>query len=169
VSVRVYLPATLPRLADWLADGEARLTGTAPGDLAYAVTPALREWYREADLDELEHAAQTAAAIAALELLAADPAAPRRRVVVAADVDEQWMAPASGRGRAAATLAHPVPIARWGSGLIDDLDAAPTVEAAVHRLEAAAAGDDDAQFALDEAEARELGWYAVQELRDQLP
>jgi hypothetical protein len=39
------------------------------------------------------------------------------------------------------------------------------VNPAVAGLDAAARGDDDAQFALDEAQAHELGWYAVQELR----
>jgi hypothetical protein len=34
----------------------------------------------------------------------------------------------------------------------------------VRALPAAAAGDDDAAFALDDAAAVELGWYAVQEL-----
>jgi hypothetical protein len=166
--VRVYLPATLPRLAGWLAQGAARLAQARPGDLAYAVTPTLREWYREADLDELEHAAQVAAAAGALDLIAADRATPRRRAVVAADIDDTAFAPASDRGRAAVTLAGPVPVSRWGSVLVDDLDAAAIVDAAVSALDAAAAGDEDARFALDEAEARELGWYAVQELPDLL-
>jgi hypothetical protein len=41
--VRVYLPATLPLLRSWLD------AGRATGATAYAVTPALREWYREAN------------------------------------------------------------------------------------------------------------------------
>jgi hypothetical protein len=163
--VRLYLPATLPRLARWLEAGEAGLDADGPGDLAFAVTPALREWYYEADLDELEHVAQLAAAAGALELLAADPAAPRRRLVIAADVDEVLISPAPGRGRAAVTTGVTIPRKRWSSALVDDLDAAGAVEAAVANLAAASAGDDDAQFAVDEAQAHELGWYAVQELR----
>ena len=122
--MRVYLPATLPVLEQWLATGHA-----VPG-LGAGVTPALREWYREGDTDELEYAAQRVAARLALELLADDPGAPRRRVVLAVDVP----------------------------------DADVVVSAAATSLGAAAAGDGDAAFALDEADATELGWYAVQEL-----
>ena len=80
--MRVYLPATLPLLAEWHLAGHA-----APG-LAGAVTPGLREWYREGDADELEYAAQRVAARLSLEMLAADPGAPRRRVVLAVDVPD---------------------------------------------------------------------------------
>lgn len=166
--MRVYLPATLPRVERWLAAGEARLESSEPerpAGLAFAVTPSLREWYREGDLDELEHVAQVAAAVGSLELLGAEPAAPRRRVVIAADLDESAVSPASSRGRAAVTLRDPVPVSRWGSALVDAAEAAGVVELAVANIAAAASGDADAQFALDEAEAYELGWYAVQELR----
>jgi hypothetical protein len=156
--VRLYPSATLPLLGRWLAAGEA-----TPAT-AYAVTPTLREWYREAGLDELEHAAQLDASVRSLELLAADPEAARRRVVVAADVGDDEVSPMTARGRAVVTVDRPVPVARWASALIDDPDADPVVAAAIASLAGAARGDDDAQFALDEAEAHELGWYAVQEL-----
>jgi hypothetical protein len=160
VTVRIYLPATLPMLQRWLVVGQAE-----PGPKAYSVTPTLREWYREADLDELEAAAQVAASIGSLELLAADPSAPRRRVVVAADVAEGEVRPVATAGRAAICLASSVPFGRWASALVDDPDATVVVSAAVASLARAAGGDDEAQFDLDEAEAHELGWYAVQELR----
>jgi hypothetical protein len=160
--VRVYLPATFTRLAQWLDAGQAQLD---PDGVGCAVTPALRESYYEADLDELEHVAQLEAAVESLRLLAADPTAPRRRVVVAADVDDSVATPAPERGRAAVIVPDPMPLARWGSALVDDAGAEPVVATAVGSLAAAAAGDDDARFALDEAAAYELGWYAVQELR----
>lgn len=163
--MRLYLPATLPRLARWLDAGEAQLDAGGPGQLAFAVTPTLREWYHDADLDELEHAAQLAAAAGALELMAADPEAPRRRLVIAADLDDALVTLAADRGRAAVTTTVTIPRKQWGSALVDGVDAVPVVEAAVTHLTAAKSGDDDAQFALDEAEAHELGWYAVQELR----
>jgi hypothetical protein len=166
--VRVYLPATLPLLEQWLAAGEAEL---AVGTSVFAVTPALRESYREADLDELEHAAQVDASVGSLRLLADDPAAPRRRVVVAAEIADDLVTPDSSRGRAKVLLDGPVAISRWASALVDEADSAAVVADAIAAL-AAAAGDGwvdpavaDAQFALDEAEAHELGWYAVQELR----
>ncbi|WP_428837947.1 DUF6912 family protein, partial [Streptomyces thermocarboxydus] len=94
--MRVYVPLTLPGLA------EAHRTGQL-GDgpfTAYAVTPALREWYVSDDLEELEYAALGRAALASLRLLAADPAAPRRRVVVAVDVADGAGRPARhGRAR----------------------------------------------------------------------
>ena len=52
----------------------------------FAVTPALREAYASGDAEELEYAAMTEAARASLRLLAADPAAPPRRVVLAAEM-----------------------------------------------------------------------------------
>src|SRR5580692_6659490 len=67
--MRVYLPATLPVLAGALAAAEI---GPAPMQ-AFTVTPALREWYAQADLEELEYAALTHAARASLWLLLADP------------------------------------------------------------------------------------------------
>lgn len=155
--MRVYLPATLPLLAAWLR------AGAAPPGPGYAVTPALREWYREGEEEELEYAAAVAAARAALDLLAADVEAPRRRVVLAVDVADLDVAP-GGTVRAAVTAAAPMPVAAWASALVDDEDAQSVVSAAVTSLGAAGAGDDDAAFAVAEAEATELGWWAVQEL-----
>jgi len=165
--MRVYLPATLPALAGILRAAEI---GPAPV-LAYAVTPALREWYASADLEELEYAALMHAARASLRLLRADPEAPRRRVVLAADVpDEQ-----AGRGGGfdggfdeptLVLLSAPVPLARVASGHVDDVAAVADIRAAVQALAAADAGDDDAQFLVDGAEGHELLWYATQELGD---
>lgn len=162
--MRVYLPATLPLLAQWVAAGEAAPPDIGLGPLAFAVTPALRESFHEADLDELEYAAQIAASVGSLELLATDADAPRRRVVVAIDVADEHVSVAAPQGRAAVRLSGALPVTRWASALIDDADAAGVVAAAVAALRPAAEGDDDAQFALDEAEAHELGWFAVQEL-----
>jgi len=165
--MRVYLPATLPALAGILRAAEI---GPAPV-LAYAVTPALREWYASADLEELEYAALMHAARASLRLLRADPEAPRRRVVLAAEVpDEQ-----AGRGGGfdggfdeptLVLLSAPVPLARVASGHVDDVAAVADIGAAVQALAAADAGDDDAQFLVDGAEGHELLWYATQELGD---
>ena len=155
--MRVYLPATVPLLRRWLADGQA------PAGLGWAVTPGLREWYREGDEEEMEYVAQLAAGRSSLGLLADDAAAPRRRVVVAADAPELDVLPTGG-ARGQVTVTVPLPSARWASALVDGPEAEATVAAAVEALPAAAEGDDDAAFALDEAAAVELGWYAVQEL-----
>jgi len=155
--VRVYLPATLPVLARWLA------TGRASSGVAAAVTPGLREWYREGDADELEYAAQRVAARLSLELLADDPGAPRRRIVVAVDVPDADVA-ALDDPRGTVAVGGSVPVSAWASALVDDEDADVVVSAAATALGGAAAGDADAAFAVDEADATELGWYAVQEL-----
>jgi hypothetical protein len=97
--MRVYLPATLPALAGALGAAEI---GPAPMQ-AFTVTPALREWYAQADLEELEYAALMHAARASLWLLLANPDAPRRRVVLAADVPEEQV----GRDPGAAVRAGP--------------------------------------------------------------
>ena len=165
--MRVYVPATLPALAGVLRAAEI---GPAPLQ-AFTVTPALREWYASADVEELEYAAMMHAARASLRLLLADPQAPRRRVVLAADVpDEQ-----AGRGGGfdggfeeptLVLLSAPVPLARVVSGHVDDLAAVADVGEAVAALPAADAGDDDARFLVDGAEGHELLWYATQELGD---
>jgi hypothetical protein len=92
--MRVYLPATLPALAAAL---EAAEIGPAPMQ-AFTVTPALREWYAQADLEELEYAALNHAARASLWLLLANPDAPGRRVVLAADVPAEQAGRDGGLG-----------------------------------------------------------------------
>ena len=159
--MRVYLPATLPALTSVLHAAEIR---PAPMP-AFAVTPALREWYASGDLEELEYIAMTHAARASLRLLLADPGAPRRRVVLAADVPDQQVDQRSGfEEPTSVVLSVPVPLARLVSGHVDDVLAVPDISAAVAALPAADNGDDDAQFLVDGAEGHELLWYATQEL-----
>jgi len=159
--MRVYLPATLPALAGVLSAAEI---GPAPVQ-AFTVTPALREWYATADLEELEYAALTHAARASLRLLRADPDAPRRRVVLAAEIPaEQVKLDARGKEPARVLIAEAVPEKWLASAHVDDVEAVPDVRAAADALAAAEAGDEDASFTVDGAEGHELGWYATQEL-----
>ena len=156
--MRVYLATTMTGLARLLEDGSVE----AP--VAHAVTPALREWYVEGDAEELEYAALTNAARAALQQLAADPAAPSRRVVLAAEVADAAARPAPDVERAAVRLAGPVALRDVVSAHVDDADATDDVRRAVAVLPAADAGDEDAQFIVDGVEDHELGWYAAQEI-----
>jgi hypothetical protein len=163
--MRVYVPLTLPGLAEAHKTGDL---GTGPL-LAYAVTPALREWYLSDDIEELEYAALSRAALASLRLLAANPAAPRRRVVVAVDVPDGAAAADPDRGLDPAALGEvrvtgAVPLAKAASVHVDSADAEPDVTAAAEALPAADGGDDDAQFVVDGAEDHELLWYATQEI-----
>jgi hypothetical protein len=159
--MRVYLPATLPGLAGLLREAEI---GPAPLR-AFAVTPALREWYASGDLEELEYVAMTQAARASLRLLAADPGAPRRRVVLAVEVPDESVAADGGFSEPTAVeVGSPVPLARVVAGHVDDLIAVPDITKAAAALAAADSGDEDARFLVDGAEGHDLLWYATQEL-----
>lgn len=168
--MRVYLPSTLTGLAAILRDRKvepAPLTG-------YAVTPALREWYASADLEELEYAAMSDAAKESVRLLSADPEAPSRRVVIVAEVPDESVehgagGPLDASERAAVRVTIPVSLDRIVSGHVDDAEAEPDVRAARAAIPAADAGDDDARFTVDGAAGHELLWYATQELIYLLP
>lgn len=160
--MRVYVPVTLPGLAGWAKDG-------VPGPVrAHAVTPAVVEWYVEGDEEELEFAVLMDAAQACLDLLAGEPRAPRRRAVVAVDVPAAEVLPAAGEDRSAVLVGADLSVADIVSIHLDEPDAEPRVAAAIEALPAARAGDDDATFLVDEAEACDLLWYDVSELGDLL-
>lgn len=155
--MRVYLASTMGALSRALA------AGSIEAPVAYAVTPALREWYTEGDEEELEYAATTAAARASLRRLS-EPDTPPRRVVLAADVPDGVARPAPDVDRAAVRLAAAVPLADVAAALVDDPAAAEDVRRALAALRAADAGDDDAAFVVDAVEDHELAWHAPQEL-----
>ncbi|WP_033308239.1 hypothetical protein RFN58_17375 [Streptomyces iakyrus] len=162
--MRVYVPLTLPGLAEAYRTGEL---GAGPF-AAYAVTPGLREWYVSDDTEELEYAALGRAALASLRLLAEEPEAPRRRVVIAVDVADRAVSADPGRGLDPAPgevrVAGPVPLAKAASVHVDAADARADVTAAADALPAADGGDDDAQYLVDGAEDHELLWFATQEI-----
>ncbi|MFF5491896.1 DUF6912 family protein [Streptomyces aquilus] len=163
--MRVYVPLTLSGLAEAYKTGEL-----GPDPLvAYAVTPALREWYLSDDIEELEYAALNRAALASLRLLAADADAVRRRVVVAVDVPDGAAVADPDRGLDPAALgevrvAGGVALAKAAAVHVDADDAQADVAAGAEALAAADAGDDDAQFVVDGTEDHELLWYATQEI-----
>jgi hypothetical protein len=162
--VRVYLPATsttLRALLDTGAIGPAPLT-------AFAVTPGLREWYRDDDAEALEYAALEEAARASLRLLDADVAAARRRVVVAADVPDSTVTVRDDLERGAIRIAAPVAVADIAAVHADDAEAADTVAAAAESIMAADLGDPAAQDRVDDAAGFELAWYASQEIAELL-
>ncbi|MCN9244743.1 hypothetical protein NGF19_28850 [Streptomyces sp. RY43-2] len=163
--MRVYVPLTLSGLAEAHKTGEL---GAGPLT-AYAVTPALRDWCLSDDIEELEYAALSRAALASLRLLAGDDGAPRRRVVVAVDVPDGAVASGPDRGLDPAALgevrvAGVVPLAKAAAVHVDAEDAEADMAAAVQALPAADGGDGEAQFAVDGAEDHELLWFATQEI-----
>ncbi|MCI0686161.1 MAG: hypothetical protein L0Y54_02825 [Sporichthyaceae bacterium] len=166
--MRVYVPTTLTGLAAVAAAGGL---GAQPFQ-AYAVTPALREWYVAGDLEELEYAAMAEAARASLRMLVGDPDVPRRRVVIALDVGDvavtQLSSPLDGEDRGAVRVGSVATVADIAAIHVDGDDAIADVTAATEALAAADTGDDDAQFVVDGAEDHELLWYASQEIPDLL-
>nr|WP_218859780.1 hypothetical protein [Petropleomorpha daqingensis] len=163
------MPATTTVLRTLVDEG--RLPGPRT---AFAVTPALREFYAvsdaEADTEELEYAALLTAARASLRLLDIDPLAARRRVVLAADVaddaveikDDPAQDPDNDRGTVRVTT--DIGLREIASAHIDGSDAEDDVSAAVNVVLEADLGSDDAQFVVDQAEGHELAWYATQEI-----
>jgi hypothetical protein len=159
--MRVYLPSTLADLASALVSGEI---GPAPV-IGFAVTPALREWYASGDLEELEYVAMMQAAKASLRLLHAETKAPRRRVVLAAELAPADVIAKNGLDKPGKVeVVLPVQLADVVSGHVDGAEAIADIEAAAAALPASDAGDGDAQFVVDGAEGHELLWYATQEL-----
>jgi hypothetical protein len=162
--MRVYVGLVRSALA---TARDTSVIGPAPL-AAYAVTGALRESYATADAEELEYVALTAAADSCLPLLAAAPDEPRRRIVVACDVPDSVVAPDPETGPAGVVVNAEIPWRDVGALHADDPAAAATIEAAATAYAAALAGDDDARFAVDEADGWELMWFATQEAGDLL-
>jgi hypothetical protein len=158
--MRVYLPATTTLLRGLVIDGSI---GSEPFT-AFAVTPALREWYVDDDIEELEYAAMTEAARASLRLIDADSAAARRRAVVAADVPDSAVTVRDDLDRGVVRLTGSLAMSDIASIHLDDADAEPAVAAAAESVTAADLGDPAAQEKVDDVEGFELSWYATQEL-----
>jgi len=164
--VRIYVPATLSMLAPF--GDRLDLAGRHGFLTAHSVTPLLREWYSEGDEEELEYVAFTRAAQAALQLLRTDPTAPRRRVVISADVPDRAIEVVDVElGSSLVRVPSPLPFQAVAAIHVDGVDAEPEVSAAAEVVEEAIAGDPDAQFTVDGAEDHELEWYDVTEV-DQL-
>ncbi|WP_017608341.1 DUF6912 family protein [Nocardiopsis xinjiangensis] len=142
----VFLPSTVPALAEVLA--ERRVDGA--GATAFTADPA-----PGSDTEEAEYEAMHAAAEESLRLLGEAPGAPRRRVVLAAEIPDHLVDPQGRAGQdvSRVSITGTVPYKKLKSAHVDDPDAADDI--------AAAAADP----ASDAAEDHELMWYAVQELR----
>jgi hypothetical protein len=156
----VYLSATTSILRELLASG---VVGPSPLT-AFAVTPALREWYVDDDPEALEYAATMEAARGSLRLIDSDPSAARRRVVIAADVPDRTVTVRDDLDRGVVHIGEPVPLAAIASVHADDADAEPSVAAAADAIIAADLGDEQSQERVDDAEGFDLAWYANQEI-----
>jgi hypothetical protein len=159
--VRIYLPATSTTLRVLLDSAQVAdpITG-------FAVTPGLREWYVDEDIEELEYAAMTEAARGSLRLIDADATAARRRVVLAVDAQDGDVSVRDDLDRGVVRLDRPIALAFVASIHVDDSDAEAAVAAAAEAITRADLGDVAAQDLVDDAEGFELSWFANQELPD---
>lgn len=158
--MRIYLPATFNLVQRLVTEGELG----PPPLTAFAVTPGLREWYVDDDLDELEYAAAREAARASLRLIDADPTTPRRRVVLSADVADGDVVIRDDLDRGVVSLTSVLPLTAVACAHVDDEDAATAVAAAATAILEADLGDARAEEVVDDAEGYELSWYDRQEL-----
>ncbi|MGH8879529.1 MAG: DUF6912 family protein [Stackebrandtia sp.] len=160
---RIYLPATLAVLR------ELRDVGKYRAERAHAVTPGLREWYTEGDIEDLEYVAFTRAAQDSLWLLRAAAAPPRRRVVVSADLPDTELSAAGGDlGDSGVGLLAPVALSGVAAIHVDSSAADTDVTVAVGALPEAKGGDPDLQFIVESVEDHELEWYDTTELEQLL-
>ena len=157
--MRIYVPVTTTDLRALVETSMLR-----PNLTAFAVTPGLREWYVDDDLEELEYAALLEAARASLRLIQADAGAARRRVVLALDAPDGDVTVRDDLDRGVVKLATPIEMGTIASVHVDDADAEPAVAAAAEAIDAADLGDEQAQDRVDDAEGFELSWFATQEL-----
>jgi hypothetical protein len=162
--VRVYVPATSTVLARLVSDGMLSSTPLT----AFAVTPGLREWYVDDDIEELEYAASAEAARASLRLISTDPAAARRRVVIAADVPDASVTVRDDLDRGVVRVDAMIELSACASVHADDAEAEQAVAAASQVIDLADLGDEAAEDIVGDAEGFELSWYATQEIDDLL-
>lgn len=159
---RVYIAGTLSLLTRWAGQQSVEVIGQG-----HAITPALVDFFAGADQEELEYAAMVEAAMSSLRLLADDPDAPPRRVVVAADVSLSLAPSGAGYPMSAVLLPGVVPLDQVASLHIDEVEAEADVRVAMAAIRDADAGDAAAQLRVDQAEVHDLLWFDVTEL-DQL-
>jgi hypothetical protein len=163
--MRVYVPATWPMLRSLVKNGVLEPIGGT----AFALTPRFREHYTSGDDEELEYAAMTEAARASLRLLAVEfglgeDATPARRVVVAADLDDDQFTLRPDLDDAVVRISGSVPFEKIAAVHVDADDAEYAVKQASGAIDQADLGDLDAEFLIGEAEDHELAWYDPSEV-----
>jgi hypothetical protein len=156
----VFVPSSTGALAEVAAAGRAGDNGSEAlpaGGAAHGVTDALRADFPDADDEELEYLAMTAAAQRSVALLDGD--GPFARIVLAVDADA--VLPVGSEDPTLVRVGRPVPLRDLVSVHVDSEDAADDVRAARAAL---AAHAEDAEQRLTRCLDHELGWYAASEL-----
>jgi hypothetical protein len=128
--------------------------------LAHALTDEVRGQLAELGEEELEYAALSAAAQESLALLSEEDQ-PRRVVVVA---EAPSVLAVSGAEPSLVEVDQVIPLAKVVAVHVDSEDAGADVEAARGALDAARAGEEEAETTVDRCLDHELGWFATQEI-----
>lgn len=175
--MRVYLPATVIGLHRMAVDSVFEAANPATGLTGFAVTPGLRAWYQQPeaedpspsaaagdDEEDLEYAAAAEAARASLRLLSVDNGAPRRRVVIAAELPVTDVVLRDDLDRGVVRVKRAVQAAEVAAVFLDDEQAEPVVARAVPMIDLADLGDPEAAAVVDDAEGFELSWFDGGEL-----
>lgn len=161
--MRVYLPATFAMLTELNENSEM----FARSGWAFAVTPALREYYTVGDEEELEHVAFQQAAEASIRLLAfgGQESFALRRVVVSADVAEDAATLAPDMGEAVVKLKPAnIELDAVAAMHVDIEESEDANEAAIQAIDAADLGDADAELIVGDALDNYLAFYDPTEL-----
>ncbi|RAV31985.1 DUF6912 family protein [Corynebacterium heidelbergense] len=161
--MRIYIPGTFDMLAVLHSSGAMPVRSA----VAFALTPAVREFYTGGDEEELAYTAFLDAARASLRLLSAgaEERFPHRRVVLSADVDDAAITFAPEDGESVVRLDPPVLRAEQLAAIhVDDADAEADTRAAIEIVDAADLGDEDAEITLGNAEDNLMSWYDAKEL-----
>ncbi|MCL6551065.1 MAG: hypothetical protein K6T37_08655 [Acidothermus cellulolyticus] len=161
--MRLYVPFTVSALKRRWQGMESELVG--PGTVVHGVTPALREWYVEGDDEDLEYAAMTEAAAAAVHLVVAELNAglpgPAGRVVLSVDLPDREVEHLPDLGMTALGTRVAVHASDVAALHADEAAADPELR----RLAAAIREEtDDAPALLEQIVDRDLLWYAPSEV-----
>ena len=161
--MRVYLPATFSMLMD-LND---QSVVTARRGWAFAVTPALREFYTAGEEEEFEAVAFDDAAEASIRLLAVGDQErfPHRRVVISADVEDSAATLTPDMGEAVVKLEPAqIELRQVAAVHVDVEESEQATAKAIEAIDASDLGDEDAELIVGDAQDNYLAFYHPDEL-----
>ncbi|GAA1473566.1 hypothetical protein P4N68_08225 [Corynebacterium felinum] len=161
--MRVYIPATFAMLQQLESSG----VFSARSGYGFAVTPALREFYREGEEEDFAEFAFDDAARASIRLLAIGDVEqfPHRRVVVSIDVEDAQVSLEPDLGETVVSI-KPAQIAfeQVAAIHIDVESSEAATAAAIEVIDAADLGEEGAELTVGDALDNYLAWYDPSEL-----
>lgn len=161
--MRVYLPATFSMLMEL----NEKAVVTARHGWAFAVTPALREFYTSGEEEELEAIAFDDASEASLRLLAIGDQErfPHRRVVISADVSDSAVTSMPDLGEAVVKLdPAQVQFSEVAALHVDIEESEAATARAIEAIDASDLGEEDAELTVGDAQDNYLAFYDPSEL-----